>query len=120
MADFHPLIVLLIQAGAVAGALTAIALLIERIWGPVRRWLANALTNPLIDKLGEMEERWDDHTDYVRHHLGPNGTTQPLHERVEEVQTRAEIMEAVAKENQRRLTMLEEYLLGSTPATDAE
>jgi hypothetical protein len=80
--DLHPLVTLIIQAGAVAAALTGIAIFIERVWGPVRRWLANALTNPLIDKLDEMEERWDAHTEYVRYHLGPNGTSTPVHKRL--------------------------------------
>ncbi len=111
MNDTHPIVAVLVQVGAAAAALTGIVIFIERIWGPMRRWLANALTNPLLEKLDEMEETWDDHTSYVKHHLGPNGTTQPLHERVEEVQHTAEIMSEVAQDNQRRLTLLEEYLL---------
>ena len=78
----HPLIQAVLQVGIVAGSLTAIIILTERIWGPMRRWLANALTNPIVEKLDEVEQKIESHVDYVQHHLGPNGTTTPIHVRL--------------------------------------
>lgn len=82
MGEMHPVVTIIVQVGAVAAALTGITIFIERTWGPVRRWLANALTNPLLEKLDEVKEDFEAHTDYVRYHLGPNGKTVPVHVRL--------------------------------------
>lgn len=82
MGNTHPIVTAIIQIGAVAAALTAIGIAVERVWGPMRKWLANALTNPLLDKLDEMKDDFDEHRQYVEYHLGPNGKTPPVHERL--------------------------------------
>lgn len=75
MDDVHPLVLLVLQVGMVATALTALFALIEKVWSPLRRLLERSLTEPLLDKIEQHEE-------YVRYHLGPNGTTSPLHTRI--------------------------------------
>lgn len=98
----HPIVLFIIQAGAVAAALLGIGSFIEKYWSPVKRWLQDALTTPVIAKMDEikqdMRERddvlqtqlddladsFEEHRKYVFGHLGPNGKTDtpPLHERV--------------------------------------
>lgn len=98
-----------IWLGGVAAAATSIAVFIERVFGPVRKWLWNALTRPLLVEMREIKtelkasdtklvardaslerridhlhDSFDEHRDYVEGHLGPNGKTgtPPLHTRV--------------------------------------
>jgi hypothetical protein len=75
MNNLHPVVMVIIQVGAIATALTALFVLSERLWSPTKRWLERILTDPVI-------ERMDEHQDYVRHHLGPNGDTPPIHQRL--------------------------------------
>lgn len=98
----HPAVVFVIQAGAVATALIAIGALIEKWWSPIKRWLQDALTNPVLTKMdeidGSLRERDDKlageieelrgefraHRTYVGAHLGPEAdeNNAPLFERV--------------------------------------
>lgn len=86
MKDVPPIIALLIMAGAIAGSLTAIFVFVERTWQPVKGWLQDALTTPLVNKLDDLEDRWRTHEDYVRYHLGPNGDATPVHARLQRVE----------------------------------
>lgn len=76
----HPVVVVVIQVGAVATAITALFVLIERVGSPVKRWLERILTEPIIDRI-------DEHERYVKHHLGPNGDTPAIHERLRDLET---------------------------------
>ena len=102
MGKMHPAVVFVIQVGAVAAALVSIGALVERSWSPAKRWLQNALTNPVLQKMDEIDtslrarddklaedikeirESFDDHRTYVGAHLGPavDATNPPLYERV--------------------------------------
>jgi len=98
----HPAVVLVLQVGAVAAALVSIGALVERYWSPIERWLQNALTNPVLKKMDEIDtslrarddklaedikeirDSFDDYRTYVGAHLGPavDATNPPLYERV--------------------------------------
>ena len=78
----HPLVTLLVQVGAVAAALTAVTVFVERVWSPVKSWLKDALTDPLLSELEQIRIDMHDHINYVQHHLGPNNTATPMHVRV--------------------------------------
>lgn len=106
----HPVVVFLIQVGALAAALTAIIAFIEKVWSPMKRWLQDALTNPVLDKMTEIEnglkERddalkgelsdlrgdFEDHAAYVGEHLGTG--EQPLHERVHHLEDEVQRIKA--------------------------
>lgn len=45
---------------------------------PITEW-AEGLANKAIEPINQ---RMDDHIEYVRYHLGPNGTTEPVHARL--------------------------------------
>lgn len=92
----------IVGIGVVAGALTAIFALIERIWGPARRWLVGAIseplaetiTKPLSSRLSDVENetrvvaaKVDKLQHYTEYHLGPNGREEPLHHQVKRLQS---------------------------------
>lgn len=84
--SIHPFVIFIVQAGAVATATIALLALIERSWSPVKRWLQDALTTPLLEKLDEQNDTFESHRQYVYYHLGPNGETTPIRERLETVE----------------------------------
>lgn len=88
MTNLHPAVVLIIQVGAIATALTALFVAIEKLWSPLKRLLERVLTEPVIEKL-------DEHEQYVRYHLGPNGVTQPLHSRIGDLEETVERLTAL-------------------------
>lgn len=89
----HPFVMLLVQVGAVAAALTAVTVFIERVWSPVKSWLKDALTNPLLSELEQIRIDMHDHMNYVQHHLGPNGSNTPIHVRVSLIEQQLRKME---------------------------
>jgi hypothetical protein len=88
MADMHPAVLLIIQVGAIATALTALFVAVEKLWSPLKRMLERVLTEPVIQKLEEHEQ-------YVRYHLGPNGVAQPLHSRIGDLEETVEKLTAI-------------------------
>ena len=114
----HPVVTFLVQAGAVATALIAIGALIEKWWSPMKKWLQDALTNPVLSKMdeidtslrerddklaGEIEElrnSVDLHRSYVGAHLGPkvDKDNAPLFERVGHLETQSEALKVQVHE----------------------
>lgn len=110
----HPAVVLVLQVGAVAAALVSIGALVERYWSPMKRWLQDALTNPVLKKMDEIDtslrarddklaedikeirDSFDDHRTYVGAHLGPavDATNPPLYERVGHLEVRMDELTA--------------------------
>lgn len=98
----HPAVVFVLQVGAVSAALVSFGALVERWWSPLKRWLQDALTYPVLKKMDEIDtnlrsrddklaedikeirESFDDHRTYVGAHLGPavDEMNPPLYERV--------------------------------------
>lgn len=114
MGDVHPFVALLLQLGAAATALIAIIAVIEKVWSPMKRWLQDALTTPVLhrmdsidqtlrdrdDQLAEeirqVRESVDDHRTYVGAHLGPrvSANNPPLFERVGHLEVRMDELTA--------------------------
>lgn len=95
MSNMHPAVAFVLQVGAVATAITALLVAVEKIGSPLKRMLERVLTEPVIDKLEEHEQ-------YVRYHLGPNGVAQPLHSRIGDLEETVERLTAldIRKRNQ--------------------
>lgn len=114
MGKMHPAVVLVLQVGAVAAALVSIGALVEKVWSPMRRWLQDALTNPVLHKMDSIDqtlrdrddqlaeeirqvrESVDDHRTYVGAHLGPrvSANNPPLFERVGHLEVRMDELTA--------------------------
>lgn len=97
---------MLIDIGTIAGVFTAVAVATAALWKtpPVRwfrrqlgesvsEWLTKVieavverLLAPVIGKLDDLSERFETHREYVKYHLGPNGDTKPVHQRLCDVE----------------------------------
>lgn len=82
--------VTVVQVGAWLGGLLTFLILVatavEHVFSPVAKLLTHAITGPLVVKLEELEQAFEDHTDYVQYHLGPNGGALPVHMRLTNVE----------------------------------
>jgi len=114
----HPVVTFLLQAAAVCGALITIGAFVERIWSPMRKWLQDALTYPILRKMDDIDrslrERDDklaeeiaelrtevkDHRTFVGAHLGPkvDKNNTPLFERVGHLETQSEALKVQVHE----------------------
>ena len=70
---------------AVGGALAVL----EKIRRPFCNWLQKNVTSGVTLSIGALTEKvqdqglmFDVHANYVRHHLGPNGKTPPIYQRL--------------------------------------
>lgn len=97
---------MLIDIGTIAGVLTAVLVATAALWKtpPVRwfrrqlgesmsEWMTRVieavverLLHPVIAKLDDLSERFEKHRTYVGYHLGPNGETKPVHQRLCDVE----------------------------------
>ena len=95
-----------IVAVSVAGVASLIVIL-EKITGSLGRWFERHFkeslepTNERITELGQQVEYADA---YNRHHLGPNGTSIPVHIRLEVVENR---IAEIADQDGRLLRMMQ-------------
>ena len=95
-----------IVAVSVAGVASLIVIL-EKITGSLGRWFERHFkeslhpTNERITELGQQVEYADA---YNRHHLGPNGTSMPVHIRLEVVENR---IAEIADQDGRLLRMMQ-------------
>lgn len=94
----HPVVSFIITIGAVAGALTGIAVFVERFWRPFRTTLQKVVTAPITDQLNARMDTLAEQVDELKlitvHHLGPNGDTPQLHVRVLELRERVDELAA--------------------------
>lgn len=99
-----PLDILLVL-GALAAALIAILTLLEKITGAGQQWLARGVAQgneALEAKIESLDRKVEatraevndvkadlkEHRQYTRYHLGPNGESPKLHDRVERIERR--------------------------------
>jgi hypothetical protein len=78
--------------GVVVGALTVF----EKLTGIGQRWLARGIEagvrsmredlNDVRAEQLEVTKSLEEHKDYTRYHLGPNGKSKPVHERITDVE----------------------------------
>lgn len=75
--------------GVACGAAVGVFTLLEKVTGMGARWLAKGVeegTRSLRVDINDVKEQQREHKDYVRYHLGPNGTTTPVHQRLVDVE----------------------------------
>lgn len=77
-----------IDLGAAAGVFVAVATATVLLWKvPPVRWFRRMVSESLGAWLRDrVQEANAEHYDYVRYHLGPNGTTKPIHQRLCDVE----------------------------------
>jgi len=107
-----------IVAVSVAGVASLIVVL-EKITGSLGRWFERHFkeslepTNDRITELGQQVEYADA---YNRHHLGPNGTSMPVHMRLKVVEQQVALISA----QDERLRRLIQGMVDLGPDTDTE
>jgi len=75
--------------GIVCGALIGFLTLLEKLTGFGSRWLANGIeagTRTLREDVNDLKSDFLEHRTYTKYHLGPNGDSPKLHERVEGIE----------------------------------
>lgn len=81
----------LIDVGAFFGVVGVVVASCAALWrtpitGPLR-WLASKIAEALGDWFeARVQAANADHVEYVKYHLGPNGTTKPIHKRLCDVE----------------------------------
>lgn len=111
---------ILIDMGVVAGVFVSMSAALAMFWRtpPVKwfqtqvaesmgEWLTGLvetvlerLLAPVIAKLDDLSERFEKHRTYVGYHLGPNGETKPVHQRLCDVEKAVRSAPDDAKEGQ--------------------
>ena len=86
MNGIHPVVLLLLQVGAVAAAITGIIAAVEKLWSPISKFLQRAINEPVEQKIIDLTDKLDKHTEYVKYHLGPNGDAPAVHARVQKIE----------------------------------
>ena len=86
MSNVHPLVLLVLQVGAVAAAITGILAAIEKLWSPLSKFLQRQINEPVEQKIIDLTDKLDKHTEYVQYHLGPNGGAPSVHSRVKKIE----------------------------------
>ena len=99
-AELEPIQVISLTVGIIGGTiigLGAMFVLFEKITGSLGRWFERHFkeslepTNDRITEIGQQVEYADA---YNRHHLGPNGTSMPVHMRLKVVETQVALVQA--------------------------
>ena len=107
-----------IVAVSVAGVASLIVIL-EKITGSLGRWFERHFkeslepTNDRITELGQQVEYADA---YNRHHLGPNGTSMPVHMRLKVVEQQVALVSA----QDERLRRLIQGMIDLGPDTEPD
>lgn len=79
---------IIVDIGIVAGVFSAVCAAIALLWKtPPVRWFRRQLSESVGEWLEvRVQSANAEHVEYVRYHLGPNGTTKPIHERLRTVE----------------------------------
>lgn len=80
---------IIVDIGIVAGVFTALMTAVALAWKtPPIKWLRGQMSESLGEWFEErVQSANSDHVEYVRYHLGPNGTTTPVHERLKRLES---------------------------------
>jgi hypothetical protein len=78
----------LLDIGVIAGTFTAVSAAVAVFWRtPPMRWIRRAVSRSFGEwTQAQVHEANREHHEYVRFHLGPNGTSRALHHRIEDVE----------------------------------
>ena len=121
-AELETIQVVSLTVGIVAVSVAGVASLIvifEKITGGLGRWFERHFkeslhpTNERITELGQQVEYADA---YNRHHLGPNGTSMPVHMRLKAVEQQVALVSA----QDERLRRLIQGMIDLGPDTDTD
>lgn len=80
---------IIVDLGILAGVFTALMTALAVAWKtPPVRWFRAKLSESLGAWFEERVESANEaHHEYVRYHLGPNGTTKPIHRRLQTLES---------------------------------
>jgi len=94
--------------GAVVALVIAVMTLLEKVTGAGQRWVARAVEDgnrpiaALLEvtraEVNDVKADLKEHRNYTKYHLGPNGDSPRLHDRVERIERR---IDAVSYEQDR-------------------
>ena len=121
-AELEPIQVISLTVGIIGGTiigLGAMFVLFEKITGSLGRWFERHFkeslhpTNERIAELGQQVEYADA---YNRHHLGPNGTSMPVHMRLKVVEQQVALVSA----QDERLRRLIQGMIDLGPDTEPD
>ena len=121
-AELEPIQVVSLTVGIIGGTiigLGAMFVLFEKVTGSLGRWFERHFkeslhpTNERITELGQQVEYADV---YNRHHLGPNGTSMPVHMRLKVVETQVALVQA----QDERLRRLIQGMIDLGPDTEPD
>lgn len=79
---------ILVDAGTLCGVFIAMGTALALLWKtPPVRWFRRQLSESFGGWMrDQVQEANAEHYEYVRYHLGPNGTTKPVHQRLCDVE----------------------------------
>ena len=121
-AELEPIQVVSLTVGIIGGTiigLGAMFVLFEKVTGGLGRWFERHFkeslepTNERITELGQQVEYADA---YNRHHLGPNGTSMPVHMRLKAVEQQVALVSA----QDERLRRLIQGMIDLGPDTEPD
>lgn len=77
-----------VDLGAAAGVFVALSAATAVLWRtPPIKWFRRVVSDSLGEWLREqVQDASAEHYEYVRYHLGPNGNTKPIHQRLTDVE----------------------------------
>jgi hypothetical protein len=110
VAELEPIQVASLTVGIIGGVVVgmgAMFVLFEKITGSLGRWFERHFKEslqPTNERLGELAAEVKHADAYNRFHLGPNGVTVPIHQRLQVVEKR---MAEIAEQDGRLLRMMQ-------------
>ena len=109
-AELEPIQVVSLTVGIIGGTiigLGAMFVLFEKITGSLGRWFERHFKEslePTNERISDLAQQVEHADQYNRFHLGPNGMTQPIHQRLQVVEKR---MAEIADQDGRLLRMMQ-------------
>ena len=110
VAELEPIQVASLTVGIIGGVvvgLGAMFVLFEKITGSLGRWFERHFKeslHPTNERISELAGQVEHADSYNRFHLGPNGITTPIHQRLQVVEKR---MAEIADQDGRLLRMMQ-------------
>lgn len=89
---------LVVEVGVWLGTFTAMIVFASLVWRtPPMQWLTKQLREDREDRMlaavkagtADIVEALEDHRKYMHYHLGPNGETKPIHQRLCDLESAA-------------------------------
>ena len=110
LAELEPIQVASLTVGIIGGVVVgmgAMFVLFEKITGSLGRWFERHFKEslePTNERISDLAQQVEHADTYNRFHLGPNGVTTPIHQRLQVVEKR---MAEIADQDGRLLRMMQ-------------